>query len=152
MKVAYRVLAGLVQVIVVLQAAFIAYGLFGLGHWVDQGNDLTKGAMESDTSKITGGTGLEAHGLGAIAIVVVALALVVVAFFAKIDGGVRWAALIVGDVVLQWVLAFAGFGVPIIGALHGLNAFVLFMLGMMASQAAARSIAGSASGRRTQTV
>ncbi len=152
MKVAYRVLAGLVQVIVVLQAAFIAYGLFGLGHWVDQGNDLTKGAMESDTSKITGGTGLEAHGLGAIAIVLVALALLVVAFFAKIDGGVRWAALIVGDVVLQWVLAFAGFGVPIIGALHGLNAFVLFMLGFMASQAAARSIAGSAPSRRTQTV
>jgi hypothetical protein len=151
MKVAYRVLAGLVQVIVVLQAAFIAFGLFGLGHWVDQGNDLTKGAMESDTSKITGGTGLILHGLGAIAIVLVALALLVVAFFAKIDGGVRWAALIVGDVILQWVLAFAGFGVPIIGALHGLNAFVLFMLGMMASQAAARSIAG-APRRATQSV
>jgi hypothetical protein len=152
MKVAYRVLAGLVQVIVVLQAAFIAFGLFGIGHWVEDGNDLTKSVIESDSSKVTGEGGLELHGIGAMVIVVVALALLVVAFFAKIEGGVRWAALVAGDVVLQWALAFAAFGAPIIGALHGLNAFVLFMLGFMASQAAARSMAGSAPGRQTQSV
>jgi hypothetical protein len=152
MKATYRVLAGLVPVIVVLQATFIAFGLFGIGHWVEDGNDLTKSVMESDDSKVTGASGLMLHGLGAMAIVVVALALLVVSFFAKIEGGVKWAALILGDVVLQWVLAFAAFGAPIVGALHGINAFVLFGLGMMAAQAAARSMSTSAPARQTQSV
>lgn len=151
MKRAYRTLAGLITVIVVLQAASISFGLFGIGHWVEDGNSLTKSVVESDSSSVTGESGLSLHGLGAMAIAVVALALLVVAFFAKIEGGVRWAALIVGAVVVQWVLAFVAFGVPIVGVLHGLNAFILFELGMMAAKAAARSMATSAPAQQSQS-
>ena len=42
--------------------------------------------------------------------------------------------------MLQWVLAFVSFGVWAVGILHGLNAFLLFGLGLMAAAAATRSI------------
>lgn len=151
MKRAYRTLAGLITVIVVLQAASISFGLFGIGHWVEDGNSLTKSVVESDSSSVTGESGLSLHGLGAMVIAGIALALLVVAFFAKIEGGVRWAALIVGDVVLQWALAFVAFGAPIVGLLHGVNAFILFELGMMAAKAAARSMASSAPAQQAQS-
>jgi hypothetical protein len=139
MKATYRVLAILVPVIVALQAAFIALGVFGLGSYVEDGHDFTKSALESNDSSVTGSIGFALHNFGAMAIVVVAVVLLIIAFFAKIPGGVKWAAFILVDVVLQWVLAFAGFAVWAIGALHALNAFVLFGLGMMAATNARRS-------------
>ena len=48
------------------------------------------------------------------------------------------------DVVLRWVLAFVSFGVWAVGILHGLNAFLMFGLGLMAAAAATRSIKGAA--------
>jgi hypothetical protein len=60
-----------------------------------------------------------------IAIPVLCLALLVLAFFANIPGGVRWAAIVVGLVAVQIGLALVSFGVPWIGVLHGLNAFAL---------------------------
>lgn len=140
MKATYRILAVLIPVLVLVQAASIAFEMFGLGAWVDKGHTLTKSVLESDTSPVTGGAGGEIHGLGAIALVVVALALLVVSFFAGIPGGVRWAAIVLGDVVLQWVFAIAGFTVSWqIGALHGLNAIVLAGLGGAAAANARRS-------------
>ena len=139
MKATYRVLAILVSVIVALQAAFIAMGVFGLGTYVEDGHDFTKSALESNDSSVTGSIGFALHSFGAMAIALVALVLLIVAFFAKIRGGVRWALIIVGDVILQWVLAFLSFAVWAVGALHALNAFALFGLGMAAAAAARRS-------------
>jgi hypothetical protein len=142
-KSTYRVLALLVPVIVALQAAFIASALFGIGHWVDDGNTLSKKVLESGNGGFGGAAGIVLHGVGAIAVSVVAIVLLVVAFFAHIDGGVRWAALILGDVVVQWGLAAAGSSSPAVGGLHGINAFVMFGLGMMAATAARRSMAAT---------
>ena len=146
MKATYRILAVLIPVLVLVQAASIAFEMFGLGAWVDKGHTLTKSVLESDTSPVTGGAGGAIHGLGAIALVVVALALLVVSFFARIPGGVRWAAIVLGDVLLQWVFAIAGFIVSWqIGALHGLNAIVLAGLGGAAAANARRSSKASTS-------
>jgi hypothetical protein len=79
-----------------------------------------------------------------MAVALVALALLVVSFFARVDGGVRLAALVLGDVVLQWALGLFAFGAVFLGAFHAVNAFLLFGLGMMAVTAATRSM-GSAS-------
>ncbi len=144
MKAAYRILAYLVPVLVVLQAAFIAVGLFGLVHWVDNGNTLTKAAIEGDSSRVGGGEALGLHFMGAMALALVALLLLVVSFFAKVERGLMWAGLIAADVVLQWVFGMFGFGAPLIGALHAVNAFVLFGLGMSAATAAARAMRGTA--------
>jgi hypothetical protein len=142
MKKTYRVLAYLLPAIVALQAAFIAMAVYGLGSWVDDGHTLTKHTLDGGTS-VTGDIGFALHGFGAMAAAVVALALLVVSFFAKIPGGVKWAAIVFADVVLQWVLAFVSFAAWSVGALHALNAFALFGLSMVAAQHAARSM-GSA--------
>jgi hypothetical protein len=143
MKATYRVLAILVPILVALQASFIALGVFGLGKWVEDGNDFTKNVLENGGS--TGDVGFALHSFGAIALALVALLLLIVSFFAKIEGGVRAAALVFGDVLLQWVLAFVSFAAWAVGILHGLNAFLLFGLGMMAAGAATRSMKGETS-------
>jgi hypothetical protein len=142
MKATYRVLAFLVPVIVALQAAFIALGVFGLGKWVEDGNDFTKSVLESNDSSVTGGIGFGLHSFGAIAMALVALILLIVSFFAKIEGGVRLAVFVFLDTLLQWILAFVSFAAWAVGSLHALNAFLLFGLGMMAAQAATRSMRG----------
>jgi hypothetical protein len=126
---------------VALQASFIALGTFGLGSWVEKGNDITKTVLESGGA--SGDVGFMLHSIGADAAALVALLLLIVSFFAKIDGGVRAALFVFLDVVLQWVLAFVSFGVWAVGILHGLNAFLLFGLGMMAAATATRSIKGT---------
>jgi uncharacterized membrane protein (Fun14 family) len=142
MKATYRVLAYLIPVIVALQASFIAMGTFGLGSWVEDGNDFTKNILENGGAR--GDVGFALHSFGAIAAAVVGLLLLIISFFAKIEGGIRAALFVFLDVVLQWVLAFVSFGVWTIGILHGLNAFLLFGLGLMAAGAATRSIKGTA--------
>ncbi len=47
MKSAYRVLAYLMALEVLVQAGAIAYALFGLGAWIQSGGVLDKAAMES---------------------------------------------------------------------------------------------------------
>jgi hypothetical protein len=70
----------------------------------------------------------------------VALILMIVSFFAKVDGGVKWAGFVLLTVVLQWVLAIVAFSVPVIGALHALNAMAI---AGVASMAARRTLAPS---------
>jgi hypothetical protein len=139
MKKTYRVLAYLLPAIVALQAAFIAMAVYGLGSWVDDGHTLTKSTLDGGTS-VTGDIGFALHGFGAMAAALVALLLLVVSFFAKIPGGVKWAAIVFGDVVLQWVLAFVSSAAWSVGALHALNAFALFGLSMVAAQQATRAM------------
>ncbi|MEP7092071.1 MAG: hypothetical protein ABI776_18360 [Nocardioidaceae bacterium] len=141
MRATYRVLAILVPVIVVLQASFIALGVFGLGTWVKDGHNFTKDVLEHGGA--TGDVGFALHGFGAMATALVSLLLLAVSFFAKIDGGVKTATLLFLDMVLQWVLAFVAFSAWAVGILHGLNAFVMFGLAMNAVTAANRSIAGA---------
>ena len=140
MKATYRVLAYLIPVLVALQASFIALGVFGLGSWVNDGHDFTKHVLDHGGS--TGDVGFALHSVGAMAVAVVALLLLILSFFAKIEGGVRAATFVFVDVIVQWVLAFLSFAVWAVGLLHGLNAFLLFGLGMMAATAATRSING----------
>jgi hypothetical protein len=140
MRATYRVLAMLIPVIVVLQTSFIALGVFGLGTWVEDGHDFTKNILENGGA--TGDVGFMLHSLGAMAAALVALLLLVVSFFAKVDGGTRLAAFVLLDVLLQWALAFAAFAAWAVGILHGLNAFVMFGLGMTAAGAATRSMKG----------
>ena len=126
MRKAYRVLAFAIPVLVVVQAMAIAFALFGLSKWVEDGHSLTKSAMESENVDFTGSAGFMIHGMfGEMLIPLVAIALLVVSFFTKVPGASKWAAYVVLAVVVQVALAFASFGAPVVGLLHGLNAFVL---------------------------
>jgi hypothetical protein len=133
MRATYRVLALLVPILVLFQALVIGLEIFGLGSWVEDGNDFTKPVLEGDTGSVTGSIGGALHGFGAMALALVGLLLLIVSFFAKIEGGVKWASLVFLDVVVQWALAFLAFLVSYqFGALHPVNAFILAGLGFKA--------------------
>lgn len=129
MKATYKVLAHLITLDVILQAASIAFGIFGLAHDVDNGKVITE--------DYDGNFGLAWHGMsGMMFIPALTLLLFIVSFFAHIPGGVKWAAFVLLAVVLQIVLAFVGFGVPAVGALHGINALVIIGLAETAARRA----------------
>jgi len=131
MRTVYRVLAGLIAVEVMLQASFIVYGDAGMGKYVEDGGVIDKAGMEaafeSGDAPFTEFIGLMLHGMnGMLVIPVLALLLLVSSFFAKVPGGVKWGAIVLGLVVLQVTLGLLGHSFPIIGALHGINALLLF--------------------------
>jgi hypothetical protein len=120
-------LAYLVAAEVVVQAMAMVFAIAGLGKWVDSGGVFDKSVMDSDQSPFPEIIGFTVHGMnGMIVIPALALLLVICSFFAKIPRGVRWAALVLLLVVVQVNLGFAVHGFPALGALHGLNALLLF--------------------------
>jgi hypothetical protein len=137
MRKTYRILAWIVAAEVVVQAIAIAWFVAGLGHWVTGGGVLDSAAMESDEMAFTELYGLIVHGInGGIVIPVVALALLVVSFFAKIPGGIKWAAAVLVLTVVQGQLGYLGHDFPAAGALHGLNALALFAVSVIAARRA----------------
>jgi hypothetical protein len=121
---------------VVIQAASIALAVFGLLKWVDDGHSYTKAVNDDEAKGVTDKVGFDIHNIGAMVIVVLALALLVVAFLAKIPGGAKWAGFVLLAVVLQWVFAFASFAAPVVGVLHGGNAIAIAWLGWRAAKQA----------------
>jgi hypothetical protein len=145
MKAAYRVLAHLIALGVVIQATSVALGVFGLWHDVDNGTVVDK--------DYEGNAGFMIHGVvGMMLIPLLAIALLVVAFLVKVPDGVKWAALVFAAVAVQIVVAFVGFGVPAVGALHGLNALVVFSLAIVAGRAARAEAATPAAGSHAAAV
>lgn len=146
MKSAYKYLAGAIPVLVAVQAAAIAFAFFGLGKWIEDGGTLDKAAMEDEDLTFTGVLGFMVHGInGQMVIPLVALILLIVAFFAKIPGGVKWAAFILVDVIVQIAFAFGAFGAPVVGMFHGLNALFLAWLGYTAARRVGTATAASVS-------
>jgi hypothetical protein len=123
MRGAYKVLAHLIALGVLIQAAAVAGGWFGAI------NDVDGGAVINEDYE--GNFGHMVHWLvGMNVMPLLGLILFIVAFFAKLPGGVKWAGFTFLAIIVQIVLAFISFGVPVIGALHGLNAFVVLGLAL----------------------
>jgi uncharacterized protein DUF6220 len=137
MRSAYRILAFVIAAEVAIQAAAIAYALFGLGVYIQGGGVMDKAAMESETTTFTGDGGFPLHGInGQIVFPLLVLVLLVLSFFAKVPRGVMWAAVAFGLTVLQVLLGLFGHDLPILGALHGINALLIFGVAVMAAMAA----------------
>lgn len=137
MRTTYRVLASLVALAVGVQAAAIAFAHAGLYAWIQTGGVLDKAAMESESSGFYGDLGVGVHSTnGYLVIPVLALALLVVAFFARIPRGTVWAGVLLLLIVVQIMLGGLSLGAPSLGILHGLNALAVFTV---AQQAAARA-------------
>jgi hypothetical protein len=118
MRTTYRVLAMLIAIGVVVQTALIAVAWFAVLHSLDDGTVYDKNSADNWAQAL--------HGtLGMMVLPLIALVLLIVAFFAHIPGGVKWAAITFGVTVLQILLAFLGLAAPVAGSLHGINAFVL---------------------------
>jgi heme A synthase len=145
MRNVYRALAYLIALAVVVQAAAIAYGVFGLAKWVDGGGVLDRAAFESEGFTFPGLGGLMLHGMnGMFVIPVISLLFLILSFFAKIPGGVKWAAFVFLAVIVQVALGIFAHGVAPLGILHGINALILFSLAVMAGVRAGRTTAAPA--------
>jgi hypothetical protein len=143
MKSVYRVLAYLVALEVVIQAAAIAFAIAGLGKWISEGGVLDAAAMESESTQFTGIAGFMVHGInGQMIVPLIALLLLISSFFAKIPGGVLWAGLVLLTVVVQVLLGMFGHGTPVLGMLHGAVALVLFTFAVIAARKAEAVVGG----------
>jgi hypothetical protein len=117
----YRVLAGLIALGVVVQAAAIAFGWFTALSDVDNGLVIDR--------NYDGNAGHVLHGIvGTFAMPLLGLLLLIVSFAAAeaVPRGRTWAAIVFVAILVQIALAFLAFGFPAIGALHGLNALIVF--------------------------
>ncbi len=127
MRTAYKVVAHVIAAAVVIQAALIAWSLFGL-------------IPDLENGTVPGGPPLTAilHGMiGMYAAPVLVLALVVIALLAH--AGLKWALWLLLAVAVQIALAFVAFGVPWVGALHGANAFAIIALAEVGARAVAHA-------------
>jgi hypothetical protein len=142
MRSAYKFIAFAIAGLVALQAAFMVFAVAGLGIWVEEGNSFSKATLEADEPPdFTGAIGFMLHGIsGMMLIPLVALILLIISFFAKIPGGVKWAGLTLLFVVLQVALGIFGHESAYVGFLHGLNALVLFSVATMAGRNAATAV------------
>jgi hypothetical protein len=136
MRTAYRALAWLIALEVAVQAAAMVYAIAGLGIWVDQdGGVLDKAAFESGERLFPEFVGLIVHAInGMMVIPLLALVLLIISFFAKVPGGVKWAALVLAAVVVQVALGMFGHEAAVFGLLHGINALLLFSLAVVAGR------------------
>ncbi|WP_232664671.1 hypothetical protein [Pseudonocardia sp. TRM90224] len=143
MRTTYRVLAYLIVFLVVVQAAAIAYFIAGLGEWIMGGGVLDAATMESESTFFPGLIGIIIHGMsGTYLIPAVALALLVVAFFAQVPRGVMWAGVLVGLIAVQVALGIAH--VPVLALLHGIVALAILVVALIAARAASGAPVGPA--------
>jgi hypothetical protein len=127
MRTAYKVLAYLVAAEVAVQAMLIVWFIAGLGKWVESGGVLDKAAMESEGTSFPQAVGMITHiNDGFFVIPGLALLLLIVSFFTKTRGAIKWAVLVFVLVIVQSQLGGLGHDFPLAGALHGLNALALF--------------------------
>jgi hypothetical protein len=123
---AYRILAIIIAAEVVIQAMMIVFAVAGLGKYITDGGVVDKAALEDEDLKFTGATGFMIHGLNGMMIIpLLGIALLVVSFFAKFDGAVKWAGIVLASIVVQVAAGLIGHDAPYIGMIHGLNAFIL---------------------------
>ncbi len=148
MRTAYKTLAFLIAAEVVVQAAAMVYAISGLFIWVDRdGGVLDKAALESE-ELFPELVGFIVHGInGMMVIPALALILLIVSFFAKVPGGVKFAALILLAVVVQVLLGMFGHSVSLSGLLHGMNALVIFSLAVYAGRRVRKQPAETAAHR-----
>jgi hypothetical protein len=137
MRSAYRNLAYAIDALIIVQAAAIAWAIFGEGKYIDDGHNVNKALQDSDTLPFPEVVGFIVHGInGEMLIPLVAIVLLIVSFFAKVPEGPKWAGMLLGGIVIQVLLGVLGGGLPFLGLLHGANALLLFWLAFRAAKQA----------------
>jgi hypothetical protein len=135
MRTAYKALAYLVAAEVAVQAMVMVWAIAGLGKWVDGGGVFDKSVIESQATPFPEVAGIIVHGInGTFVVPGIALVLLIVSFFTKVRGAIKWAVLVFVLVVAQGQIGFLGHEFPLAGALHGLNALALFGVALYAAR------------------
>jgi heme A synthase len=152
-KQTYRVLAGVIALGVLVQAAAIAFG------WFDVISGLESGLVVDENFEPN--TGHMLHGIvGMYVMPLLGLVLLIVSFLAAkaVPGARMWAAIVLVAILLQVVLAIVAFSAPVVGILHGANALIIFgtagraaMLARVTRAAGTASVPGAVPSQRTGT-
>ncbi len=139
MRRTYQVLAYVLVAEVVIQAMMIAIALAGVGKYIDDGHTLNKAIVDKHPH-FAGALGFPIHAInGEMLIPLLVLMMLVVSFFAKVPGGTRRAAILVGLIAVQVFLGIVLQDVPYVALLHVLNAFVILAVALIAGRSAAAS-------------
>ena len=128
MRQTYRVLASLIALGVLVQAAAVAYG------WFQVISDVGGGAVFDENAEFNAGHIV--HWVnGMFVMPLLGLVLLGVSFAAarSVPQARKWAGIVFGLIVVQVALAFVAFGAPIVGALHGMNALLVLGSAVRAS-------------------
>jgi hypothetical protein len=134
---AYRFFAYFIAALVVVQAAAIAFAVFGESNYImNDGGEITKAVVDAeDTDLFTGVLGFPIHGInGMMFIPLVTIIFLITSFFAKVPEGVKYAGIVFVMVALQIVLGIAGGSQPYLGMLHGINALGIFYMALKAAR------------------
>ncbi len=142
----YRILAMTIAVLVGVQAASHAWASAGIGAYVTGGGVIDASLMEGDgPMPFVEIIGFIVHGVnGGIAIPAVALALLVVSFFTKVPGALKWAGIVLGLVAVQMTLGYSARELALLALFHGLNALLLFAAALVAWRTPKRATAAGA--------
>jgi hypothetical protein len=145
MRAVYRFFAGLIAFEVLVQAASVAYGFFGIGKYIEDGHTVNKSMIDDSNVSFTGLGGLALHGInGMMLIPLIGLLFLIVSFFAKVPKGVMWALITFGLIIVQVALGLFAHSVPALGILHGPNAIVLFGAAVMAAMQSKKPVTSEA--------
>lgn len=148
MKGVYKVLAYLIAIEVAVQASMVVWFEAGLGQYIGGGGVIDKTLAESGELPFPEFAGVIVHALnGMFAIPVLALLLLICSFWAKIPGAVKAAGLVVLLVALQITLGILGHDIPLAGAVHGINALLLFAAALYAARREAAAPQAQAAAR-----
>jgi hypothetical protein len=129
MRSAYKYLAYAIDVLILLQAATIAWAVFGMDKYIEDGHSITKSNLDGNKTLFSEETGFAIHGIsGTMLIPLIGLVLLIISFFAKVPEGPKWAGMVFGGIVLQVVLGLLAHALPALGFIHGFLALLLFWL------------------------
>jgi hypothetical protein len=128
MRGVYRFLGLGIALAVVLQIASIALAEFTIAKDADDG-----AAIGADYSNF----GQSYHSIAGTVIGLLALVFLIVSFLTDVPRGRMLAAIVVGLVVLQFLLAVVSFGLPALGVLHAINGLAIAAVASAAGRRAA---------------
>jgi hypothetical protein len=140
MRATYLWLARLIALLIVVQAMTMIWAVAGLFNWItEKGGTLDAAVVKSWDETPPTFDGAFGHFLhvtvGMNVIPVLALLLLIVAFFAKVSQGVAIAGAILVLVILQLLAGLNADHMPYLGLWHGLGAFLIFGAAMKAKEA-----------------
>lgn len=137
MRKTYQIIAWSIAACVVVQAAAIALGFGSVLHHVEQGGVIDKVALDNPDPSMTGSIGFTIHSIvGSFVIHGLALLLLIIAFFAKVHHGVRWAAVLFVLVFVQGSLGYSIRDLPYAGGLHGATALAVLVVSVVCARLA----------------
>ena len=114
MRTAFRILATLTSIAVIVQVGFAGYGAFNAVDKADDAGSITKKSLEN---------GFDPHGVLGTIVVVLMLLLLIVALVARYR--IRVAGLLFALGIVQMLLAWGASGAAWVGFFHGINALAI---------------------------